>query len=228
MEQLKKLTPFKTQIALAICVFTYTELVFQDQESLAVVDSDPLYFTSQSEELLGVTHSYDSRQLSQIVFDHLPKAYKKDAVAITQTLVVEAFSNNMDPFLLAAVIMTESSFNPLAKGYHGEIGLMQIRPETAEWIAKKSKLSGEIDLTNPHTNIKIGSIYLTELREKFDRIGNRYLAAYNMGARNVTRLVASNIEPKIYPDKVLANYSRIFQILESKSATKNSQKFAQL
>ena len=50
-------------------------------------------------------------------------------------IVTYARRNNMDPVLVAAVIKNESEFKPGAVSPVGAIGMMQIMPETGEWIA---------------------------------------------------------------------------------------------
>lgn len=115
----------------------------------------------------------------------LPKRFRGQTNKIAQTIIDEAHRYGFDPILLLAVIRTESSFNPTMIGGVGEIGLMQIRPETAEWITKKTGLvwRGPQSLRDPATNIKIGCAYLNWLRDKFDSHAQLYLAAYNMGGR---------------------------------------------
>ena len=46
--------------------------------------------------------------------------------------------HKIDPLLLAALIKTESNFEPRAESRKGAKGLMQITPATGEWIAKPS------------------------------------------------------------------------------------------
>lgn len=207
------------QIALAICVFSYTELVFQESATAAHSPIQVKEQKEQARELLGhkkfkaVQHvGFDTQTISKLVKRYLPKKYKKDSIAITHTIIAEAHKYKLDPFFLVAVILTESSFNPDAKGGHGEIGLMQILPKTGVWIAKATKFKGKVNLKNPHVNIKLGAAYFAKLRKKFSRVGNRYIAAYNMGAGNVSRLVASKVEPRIYSDKVLAHYTKIYKV----------------
>jgi soluble lytic murein transglycosylase len=108
-------------------------------------------------------------------------------------------------------VKTESKFNMNAVGTHGEIGLMQILPSTAAWLAPQAGISGKPDLRNPAVNIRIGAVYFAQLRKAFEGRPQRYVGAYNMGAANVRRLVASNTEPYIYAGKVLSNYKHFYR-----------------
>lgn len=141
---------------------------------------------------------------------HLPAAYQSQAGEIAHTLIVEANKYNLDPIFLLAVIQTESRYNPMARGRHGDLGLMQLLPKTGLWMAKRMKLAGQIDLRNPVTNIKIGAAYFAFLRKHFGAKGSRYLAAYNMGIRNVHRLLKEDKEPTLYAARVLKNYRSLY------------------
>jgi soluble lytic murein transglycosylase len=145
----------------------------------------------------------------------LPAQYQDKAFEITRAVITEANHHHMDPLFLLAVIQTESQFNLKARGSHGEIGLMQILPETAKWIAPQAGVDSEkINLENPSLNIRIGATYFAQLRKSFNNKGSRYVSAYNMGSTNVRRLVKNNIEPYIYSGKVLGNYKGLYAMIE--------------
>ncbi|WP_370674732.1 lytic transglycosylase domain-containing protein [Pleomorphomonas sp. PLEO] len=59
--------------------------------------------------------------------------------------------------LAEAVIRHESRFNPKARGRHGEIGLMQIKPQTARALGYTGTTAGLYDV---ETNLKWGMAYL--------------------------------------------------------------------
>jgi len=147
--------------------------------------------------------------------EHLPKKFRKQYKKIAQTIIDESLKNEFDPVFLVSVITGESSFNPERRGSLDEIGLMQIRPGTAEWIAKKYGLpyNGEKTLLDPIQNIKIGAAYLHYLREKFDSHAQLYLAAYNMGIRNVGEALDKNVWPKDYPIHVMRRYVDFYTAL---------------
>lgn len=121
---------------------------------------------------------------------------------------VHAGENGLDPALLAAVIETESKFDPNAHSSAGAIGLMQLTPSTAEGIAEythgtRFRLS---DLTNPDINVRYGAWYLRRLLNKYgdERLA---LAAYNAGEQNVDAWRAAGegiqfAETRAYVDKV--------------------------
>ena len=104
-----------------------------------------------------------------------------------ETIFHYAGQYNLDPFLIAAVIKTESNFNPRAVSPRGARGLMQIMPETGEWAAQKlgqSKFSSDL-LFDPEVNIRLGSWYLADLFKEFGGDPILVLAAYNGGSANV-------------------------------------------
>lgn len=81
-----------------------------------------------------------------------------------------ALAHGVPPRLFAAVIQTESAWRPGARGRAGEIGLAQLRPETARRLG-----------VNPHDtgdNLRGGAMLL---RANYDRLGDwtRAIEAYN-------------------------------------------------
>jgi hypothetical protein len=89
-----------------------------------------------------------------------------------------AKSYDVDPALVRAIIMAESSYNPRAVSKKGAKGLMQLMPKTAEYL-------GVEDSFNPEHNIDGGVRYFKELLDQFDGDVKLALAAYNAGSRKV-------------------------------------------
>lgn len=100
----------------------------------------------------------------------------------------QAGEKDLDPALLAAVIYGESRFRP-RKSKAGAVGLMQIMPGTARFIARKSGgTSFELsDLASPQVNIAYGSWYLSYLVNRYGGHDVLALAAYNAGHDRVDR-----------------------------------------
>ena len=97
-----------------------------------------------------------------------------------------AESRHADPFLVAAVIKHESKFEPRARSDGGALGLMQLMPATAEWIARQlGEPFTEEYLYDPALNIRYGVWYLAELEREFGGNDILALAAYNAGRGNV-------------------------------------------
>ena len=115
--------------------------------------------------------------------------------------------------LLAALIYVESRFNNHSKSSKGAVGLMQLMPSTAIWIAEELgynnfKLE---DLNNPEVNIKFGSWYFAYLYQKFDKNLIQTIAAYNAGERNVRVWISEGWEGNInkeLPFKETDNFVR--------------------
>ena len=100
----------------------------------------------------------------------------------------------LDPRLVAALIYVESGFNPRAISKKGARGLMQLMPDTAEWIAEQR---GEFyDLTSlflPIKNLDLGIWYLSYLYQEFQGNTALMVASYNAGRSRVKDWVDSGI-----------------------------------
>lgn len=149
-------------------------------------------------------------------------------IPYSDIIFAEAARNNVDPYLVAAIIKAESNFTSEAESRVGARGIMQIMPETGEWAAKKMKLKDfkPEDLYETKTNIKIGCWYLSNLNQEFN--GNKILvvAAYNGGLGNVKEWLKNDKwsgehatvdqipfeETRLYVKKVLKAYSRYREI----------------
>lgn len=109
----------------------------------------------------------------------------------------EAAANNIDPYLILAMIKAESGFNKNAISNKQAKGLMQIVESTAQDIKDRLNIEVDIDdLYNEETNIKLGCKYMNYLIDKYD--GNYYIAicAYNAGLGNVDKWLEQGIIPK--------------------------------
>jgi hypothetical protein len=105
----------------------------------------------------------------------------------TDTSILEYILATPDPLLTASIIATESGFDTKAISRCHAVGLMQITPKTAFWIAeqlgfKDFQLS---DLFQPSINIAFGSWYYYEhLKLSTNELK---LAAYNAGPGTVRK-----------------------------------------
>jgi soluble lytic murein transglycosylase len=151
--------------------------------------------------------------VAQYAANALKGEWKTQSRRVAHAIIDSGLRHGFDPLLLLAVIENESRFDPTVVGTHGEIGLMQLKPDTAEWIAKKARIhwAGPQSLRDPVANIRLGAAYLSMLRSKFGFDKDLYLAAYNMGVTHLHRLLSGNGHPQIYPQKTIEHYSRIYQ-----------------
>lgn len=98
----------------------------------------------------------------------------------------------IDPALVHAVIRQESRFNLQATSYSGAIGLMQIMPKTAQYVADIKNYPEKLNMSKlrrPEMNMKVGQDYLEYL------LNGRYakgdvvslLVSYNAGPGNLLK-----------------------------------------
>jgi soluble lytic murein transglycosylase len=103
----------------------------------------------------------------------------------------QAADKHVDAALIAAVIYEESRFRDQTSNA-GARGLMQITPETADFIARRSGgvRFEQSDLATPQINIAYGAWYLRYLIDRYKGNDTLAIAAYNAGMGNVDRWVA--------------------------------------
>jgi soluble lytic murein transglycosylase len=114
--------------------------------------------------------------------------------------MIKSSKYGIDPFLVMAVIKAESNFDPNAISRVGAIGLMQLMPQTANYISKKL---GYIDyqISDPAMNIEMGCWYIANLMETYKGDIESVLAAYN-GGNYDKEILMKNTGVKLYVKKV--------------------------
>jgi len=126
---------------------------------------------------------YFSAQLSDLPPPYwqalFPRPYWADLKAY-------AAQNDLDPYLVAALVRQESAFNPSAISHANAVGLMQVLPSTGRLVAKDLKIRhfNPAMLTIPATNLRMGTKYFKGMVNQFGAV-EYALAAYNAGSDRV-------------------------------------------
>lgn len=108
-------------------------------------------------------------------------------IKYNQFVEVYAMENELSPYFVFAVIECESGFDPDAVSYTGATGLMQIMPDTFDWINKRLKEDLPYSMaSDPETSIKYGCHFYGYLMKKYKNEATA-LAAYHAGMTNADK-----------------------------------------
>ncbi|MBR5561310.1 MAG: lytic transglycosylase domain-containing protein [Clostridia bacterium] len=138
---------------------------------------------------VGITRSYLAQQEERRRLEAEAAERAQHPLEFADMIVTYSMAQNVDPALVSAVILCESSYNPLAESRLGARGLMQLMKDTAEWVAHKldeDDADYSFDLLyDPETNIRFGTWYLGYLSRRFDGDATKIVCAYHAGQGNV-------------------------------------------
>lgn len=130
----------------------------------------------------------------QAVVDAHPMYY-------TDLIARYAGEYNLRPAFVTAIILNESSFRTDAESNVGARGLMQLMPDTAEWIAGKLDVSGYSfeRMYDAESNIRFGTWYLNYLSKLFRGDPVAVACAYHAGQSTVASWLSDR---SISPDGI--------------------------
>lgn len=142
-------------------------------------------------------------------FGYLDDVKRRFPLAFDQQLLGSAKKNQVDPAWAFAIARRESSFMVDANSSVGAKGLMQLMPETAKYLAKRSVTAQT--LYDPEQNVEFGTRYLKYLMEKMQHNPVLATAAYNAGWSRVKRWLPKEDMPldlwvETIPYKETRNY----------------------
>lgn len=110
-----------------------------------------------------------------------------------------AQKRQLDISWVYGVIRQESAFNPSVRSHAGAMGLMQLMPATASYVAKRllswKRKPRRADLVKPATNIELGTRYLADVLQRLGDNPVLATAAYNAGPHRVDRWLPENQLP---------------------------------
>ncbi len=144
-----------------------------------------------------------------------------------------AQASNVDPNFLHALIREESRFRPAVRSSAGAVGLAQLMPSTARAMARQAGLKfSERGLVQPHKNLRLGSLYLRSLLDRFDGNVVYATAGYNAGPGAVDRWLKERpglevddfveeipfSETRNYVKRVLASYAAYSLLVKAQPA----------
>ena len=119
---------------------------------------------------------------------------------------------SISPTWAYGVARSESLFMRDVRSSAGAIGLMQLMPTTGRKVARKIRLPyyGLDTLTDPQSNIRLGTTYLGQMAERYS--GNRVLAtaAYNAGPHRVDAWLPESgaVDARIWIENIPFNETR--------------------
>ncbi len=120
--------------------------------------------------------------------------------------------NNVDPNLVMAIIREESNYDRFAHSWADAYGLMQIIPRTARALAKDAgvRYNRPQDLFDPEYNVRLGSLYVSQLLKRFNNRIDYVLASYNAGPHRVDnwRKITGSEDEDIFVENVEFSQTR--------------------
>jgi soluble lytic murein transglycosylase-like protein len=163
-----------------------------------------------SPEFLNIQEEGVTGQVAQVLANYKTGLALGLRKQLAHLIVSESKKYSYDPFLLTALIITESSFNKWARSTKGALGLMQIQPRTAVALAKETQREwkGKPTLYDPGANIALGAFYLDKLIKRFGDL-RLALEAYNHGPTKLSRYLRKGRKPTKYSRRVISQYEMI-------------------
>ncbi len=199
----------------------HQQLTVNEQFSEGILKLELGHYSAGMQEIWDLTKREDPQELEQWEALRKTTAYWQGLFPFPYESKIREYAQQeqINPLLVLSVMRKESSFDPEIDSAVGAIGLMQIVPPTANWIAKQIQLPN-YSLTNPEDNIRIGTWYLKHNHHRYNDNSLLAVASYNAGTSNVNDwLTTYNInnrdrfveqipfpETKDYVEGVFGNY----------------------
>jgi soluble lytic murein transglycosylase-like protein len=148
----------------------------------------------------------------QMVQAHRRTARVDWQLRLAEAIYAESLAAGVDPFTVASIVATESSFKSRVVSSAGAVGLMQLRPFVAKNVAQRSSIewNGTETLHSPDRNLRLGILYYKELLERFEGDREKALTAYNYGPTRVSGQVArGTYRGSSYANKIINLYDSL-------------------
>ncbi|BAY91579.1 MULTISPECIES: lytic transglycosylase domain-containing protein [unclassified Tolypothrix] len=173
-----------------------TEFVNKDQPTVAEQFTEGLMQLARGENKLGIDtiSKLEDREIPEEKAEYQTLSqqitYWQARYPFPYVQEIEKWSKErqINPLLVTALIRQESRFEANAKSVANAMGLMQVLPSTAQWIAPQIKVDGKtLKLEDPNDNIMLGTWYLDHTHQQYSNNSLLAIASYNAGPGNVAK-----------------------------------------
>jgi soluble lytic murein transglycosylase-like protein len=138
----------------------------------------------------------------------------KIPASLALTIHQAATKAGVSPNIAFGLVHAESRFKPTAISPVGAVGLTQLMPQTAKYLAPGTTKQ---DLKNPRLNLRLGFTYLKSLIDRYDGNEKLALTAFNRGPGTVDKLLKRGRNPDNgYAQLVLTGKSAKHEALMNK------------
>jgi len=173
----------------------------------------PIEIPSEAEETIIYSDNFDETDMYLTENERAELSANIDYInqysdAETQSMIMDAISKAANDYgvnesLIKAIIMQESAFSPTSLSQVGAQGLMQLMPETADYLG----ISNPWDI---YKNVDGGTRLISDYLENYDGDLQLVLAAYNAGPGAVSKYngVPPYTETQDYVKKVIGYYNQ--------------------
>ncbi len=166
-----------------------------------------LNLTGLDDSSYDVSYKVASSEILKNIRRYSSNLEAEEAEMLAELINKECKRYNLNPYLVLAIIKVESSFNPMAVSPKGAVGLMQVMPETAIYLASKKgmKIDDKSIIADPLINVQLGIYYFYNLLKRYNKLESA-LFAYNYGPGKFETIISredSEIELPEYVDKVI-------------------------
>ncbi|MBI3210513.1 MAG: transglycosylase SLT domain-containing protein [Candidatus Solibacter usitatus] len=144
------------------------------------------------DKALAALKQYVPNYLS-IPWEDAPRSFWQAAFPMPYREAVERNSRlkSLDPYLVAGLIRQESAFNPNAISVAKAYGLTQVLPTTGRALSRQIGIRNFAPkmLFEPEINLKLGTLFLTQLLQSWSGKMEEVLASYNAGPSRVKKWI---------------------------------------
>jgi soluble lytic murein transglycosylase len=176
--------------------WTLWQLEYPDREHYSVTEqfAEATMLKSLERYQLGLARvsQLEKREKPAEVADHQKvRQYPSYWQALYPLAYIDLIQTNaqkqkINPLLVLSIVRQESKFDPETRSSVGALGLMQVMPSTANFIAPKLEMS-RFELVYPPDNIKLGTWYLADMHNNHKDHSLLAVASYNAGPGNVSK-----------------------------------------
>lgn len=185
MHYVKQLPAWSLALA---AIFTLNTLVASSRPGDPTDDFSFMYAFAPASEAYNLM---SQQKIEAVLADRLDMFPKSQVPRLAEHLMSLCRQYRFDPAFILSMIQVESGFRTKVVSYAGAVGLMQLMPPTADFVARRFNIryTGERALKDPFTNLSLGVAYLSLLRDKYRHQSPYFhVAAYNIGPAKLDEL----------------------------------------